>query len=143
MILTEMNEKYTEMKYSWFFLSKSTDDLDRNLWKSKKMYLNEMQYIPSVPFFRQKDYQRIMWQNFNLTSKMKENSLERLSSIIGRKKSEIIHDTVYYNFRVSVQCFEIEFKLSSVLKINYLSSYTTAIHTSVAMHYGEIQASKS
>lgn len=61
---------------------------------------------------------------------MKENSLEELSSIIGRKKLEIIHNTVCYDFSVSVQCFEIECKFSTVLKISYLSSYTTAIHTS-------------
>lgn len=57
-------------------------------------------------------------------------TLEELSSITGRKKSEIIHNTVCYDFRVSMQCFEIECKFSSVLKINYLSSYTTAIPTS-------------
>lgn len=113
----------------FFFYPKKLMILRKIYGKEKNMYLNEMQYIPSAPFFRHKDYQRIMWQNSNLISKMKENSLQELSSIIGRKKSKIIHNTVCYDFSVSVQCFEIEWKFSSVLKINCLSSYTTVTHT--------------
>lgn len=88
LILTEISEKiyWNAIQLIYFFLSKKTDDLDRNLWKRKNKYLNEMQYIPSAPFFRHKDYQRIMWQNSNLISKTKENSLEELCSIIKRKK---------------------------------------------------------
>lgn len=47
-----------------------------------------------------------------------------------KKKNQKLFIILSVMTSVSVLCFEIECKFSSVLKINYLSSYTTAIHTS-------------